>query len=557
MGLLYSRSKHSKAVNAKAGLKNKLLANLFTSNKNVYINRIATDTYHVYRHLGDWYWCRSLLTQNGITTNPYNLNDTEIMSIKSYILAKNTSVTYPAGAWTDITSQNATTYIGGTARYVNGVGAQVQIPFNGGDVYVIFVGRTSSANIKVTIDGSTSLVSTPNFDAYTSTDLKYKQIIKVASNVPAGSHTLTLTVDSTHNISSSGFSFYFNGVAVVSSTSGLPSSADTKAPNWQPSTAYVQYQQVQYQGRNYSCSVAGTSGTVAPTHTSGSATDGTVTWLYMSSSSYSDDYWDSLQVAGSQMEYAYEIQPSGTTVFDDVGGLVHGNENLVSLTVTVDGVLRSMNVGDWANGIVIQLSQSIQTIHSQTGTTNHISTTLNHVFNIDHLNINHSHTFNTTTTLGFFYNAMWPLMHWMAPGYYKYEMDNLILPQGGTFNFPNYYGQSNPIVGRTRDYAIGSTGKVFRPLGNAGTGQPSTEPSKLAVVMYLDVDPQSVEMYKRLGVNYAGCAMNLSGVTPPGFSSVVGKMYFERYSHAMGVVIQSGTIFTCNANYYLGLKSLT
>lgn len=49
---------------------------------------------------------------------------------------------------------------------------------------------------------------------------------------------------------------------------------------WAASTAYLAGDVVATSGRLYTCTVAGTSSTVAPTHTSGTATDGSVTWQY-------------------------------------------------------------------------------------------------------------------------------------------------------------------------------------------------------------------------------------------------------------------------------------
>lgn len=49
---------------------------------------------------------------------------------------------------------------------------------------------------------------------------------------------------------------------------------------WKSATAYVLNDRVQNAGRVYKCTVAGTTGTVAPTHKEGSAVDGGVTWEY-------------------------------------------------------------------------------------------------------------------------------------------------------------------------------------------------------------------------------------------------------------------------------------
>jgi hypothetical protein len=55
--------------------------------------------------------------------------------------------------------------------------------------------------------------------------------------------------------------------------------------SWAASTAYTVGQQVNANNKVYQCTVAGTSGSTAPSHSTGTATDGTVspvTWMYMS-----------------------------------------------------------------------------------------------------------------------------------------------------------------------------------------------------------------------------------------------------------------------------------
>jgi len=53
--------------------------------------------------------------------------------------------------------------------------------------------------------------------------------------------------------------------------------------SWVASTAYTVGQTVNVNNKVYQCTVAGTSGVSAPYHTSGTATDGTVTWQYVNS----------------------------------------------------------------------------------------------------------------------------------------------------------------------------------------------------------------------------------------------------------------------------------
>lgn len=52
---------------------------------------------------------------------------------------------------------------------------------------------------------------------------------------------------------------------------------------WGASTSYTVGQQVNTGTKVYYCTVAGTTGTTAPTHSTGTATDGTVTWMYLGS----------------------------------------------------------------------------------------------------------------------------------------------------------------------------------------------------------------------------------------------------------------------------------
>jgi hypothetical protein len=58
---------------------------------------------------------------------------------------------------------------------------------------------------------------------------------------------------------------------------------------WVASTAYITGDYCWYNGNIYTCDAGGTSGSTAPTHTSGSASDGNLSWTYSG-----DDYTEYL-----------------------------------------------------------------------------------------------------------------------------------------------------------------------------------------------------------------------------------------------------------------------
>lgn len=85
--------------------------------------------------------------------------------------------------------------------------------------------------------------------------------------------------------------------------------------NWQASTQYVNGEYSYVAGRLYFCSIGGISGTVAPTHTTGSAVDGTVTWVVAGA----PGSWSAgLSVVLNQLLYAgssrvYKVTTAGVT----------------------------------------------------------------------------------------------------------------------------------------------------------------------------------------------------------------------------------------------------
>lgn len=526
------------------------------------ITRKDATTLLAYRPLGGRFWQEIQLTTGSVAGGPYSWNQTRIVEMMSYLLSANAAATY-TGTWNDLTSQDPATYMGGRAKWAAYAAGTERVDITatiGGDIYVIFVGRTSGGFVKVEVDGDAEKANAlplhasgyRYIDTYNPVDLTYKSKAKVATGLPYGSHTIRLTVMTDRNAANvSGVSrLYFNGVGFVSRDLGLPQQADTRAAPWKQGVGYGAYDQVQYQGRSYSTLAGGTAGAVPPTHTAGSASDGGVTWLYMSSSSYELDA-QYLQAAGSQAEYAYQIRPVAGGVTEDVGGVIHGNETLTSLAIIADGDRASdLSVGAWLSADLIGVEQAITATHTLAG--NVATQTLRHEVSTRGVAVAHDHAWLVAADVGWFYSAMWPLLHWSAgTGEYRYAIDKLWTPQAGAFAPASYYGQSNPIVGKRRDFIALAWGDVLMPKGSAGASSGQAGPMTAVAALY--VPPESVAEYANAGSVYAGLATNIAGTAAPGFSSVVTKLYFERASLTPLVRVAPGDRWRCMALYLLNL----
>lgn len=87
--------------------------------------------------------------------------------------------------------------------------------------------------------------------------------------------------------------FYLNADATVSkkvqamteiSLGGMKAKKIPEAPDWQVAYPYALGEQVAYGLNTYQCTVGGVSGSTPPTHTTGTVSDGGVSWLYLNTS---------------------------------------------------------------------------------------------------------------------------------------------------------------------------------------------------------------------------------------------------------------------------------
>lgn len=537
-----------------------------SSTKSLGLKRITENEYQIWRPLGGQYWQQAVLrrTANNV---PLNWQDTYIKQVLGYICSEDGN-TY-SGTWatldasTGVSSASDTTYIGGRARQSQTVGDYVEIPYvGGGDIYVVFVGRTSGNYVNVLLDGSKDYLTLPAdgsdnryFDTYTSTDLQFKQLVRIASGVPNGNHTIRLTLSASKNPASTGNRFMFNALAFDSAEFG-PWRAQADAKAWKTSEVIL-LNQVRKRGSNYYyASVAGTTGLNPPTHTNGAVSDGGVTWTYRAQSGY-DLVDTAIQVAGSQLEYAYEIKPDGATTSEDVGAALHGNEAQTALKISVNGNAVSMLNNTWLSGDFINIVESQYSTHSQIvgGATPIFETVLTRTFKRQWFEIHHKHTVKYKTECGYFYPHMWPLLHYHGVNGQKYVVDSLWSSGDGYRYAKDYYSQVNPIVGRTKDTLQVAYGQCLQPNGSVGV--PSTQRAPLRFAAWLSVDLESVNSYSNANSVFSGKAMNISGVdvSTGGYSSDVVKMYFERYSKNKPKTLNVGDKFECFARYGLDIYS--
>lgn len=537
-----------------------------SSTKSLGLKRITENEYQVWRPLGGQYWQQAILrrTANNV---PLNWQDTYIKQVLGYICSEDGN-TY-SGTWatldsnTGVSSASDTTYIGGRARQSQTIGDYVDITYvGGGDLYVVFVGRSSGNYVNVLLDGAKEYLTLPAdgadnryFDTYTPTDLQFKQLVRIASGVPNGTHTIRLTLSASKNPASTGNRFMFNALAFDSAEFGpWRSQADAKA--WKTAEVIL-LNQVRRHGSNYYyASVAGTTGLNPPTHTNGAVSDGGVTWTYRALSGY-DLVDTAIQVAGSQLEYAYEIKPDGATASEDVGAALHGNETQTALKIAVNGNAVSMLNNTWLSGDFINIVESQYSTHSQIsgGATPIFETVLTRTFKRQWFEIHHKHTVKYKTECGYFYPHMWPLLHYHGVNGQKYVVDSLWSSGDGYRYAKDYYSQLNPIVGRTKDTLQVAYGQCLQPNGSGGV--PSTQKSPLRFAAWLSVDPESVNSYSNANSVFSGKAMNISGANTVngGYSSDVIKMYFERYAKSKPKLLNIGDTFECFARYGLDIYS--
>jgi hypothetical protein len=246
-----------------------------------------------------------------------------------------------AGSWSQLQSSGsgvAGSYTGNRAISTGSLSASASATVGRTKVYDLWIhytGRTSGGYAKVEIDGAQTLVNEIDdpaslgfkaFSTYAPVDLTRRQSVKVATGL-TGSHDVTVSFGAA--ATPGGAAIMIEAIAISGDLSGpriLP-------PLWAAGTSYEMGDEVCFDGIYYAARGNGVSGSTAPSHTSGIASDGALDWRADNRPTYPDfvaiDY-------ASEREYAVRFDVGGTT--SEVGGQTHGNEPLVSRSITLDGV---------------------------------------------------------------------------------------------------------------------------------------------------------------------------------------------------------------------------
>lgn len=532
--------------------------------------KISDEQYRSYLHLGGRTWQVSDFANSGLDAagniTPFGWNQTMIQDFAESIIWGDTEVTSGAGTWTDLSTSDPNPYLGHRAAQATTVGAFVevslQVDSGEADITLNFTGRNNGNIINVTIDGSTILVNeATTVDTYTPADLTHRQTKLVASGLPArvSPYLVRFTMSAAKNPSSlAGDRFIFSGLTIDGDSFGNPWSPNVRPKAWMPTTPYDEYQEViGGGGRFYVCTVAGTSGTTIPSHTSGSATDGTVTWLLIARSAFITDSnrTDTLQFPGSQLEYAYEFRPTSSDPYQDVGGNLHGNEYLTSaLTVSTDGLVKTLQNGSYAVGYQLVINQKIRAYYGivTAAPIDICDTPLTHSIGGGKIVVSYEMKMLSGGNFGYFYSAMWPVVYFNGVTA-KLVCPQMELAQTGRVDLIDYAGVVNPFVGATTDLQMRAVGEIYRPIGSGGV--PSTGDGEYHCIMSLTASNYGVGDYE-YGTRLASIAPNLSGaVAPSGFSSWVGKMYFARSNTDKPEPVVVGQIIRADNEYKVSLFS--
>lgn len=517
-----------------------LIKNNISSRLGVAVKKVG-DVYRVMRHIQANIWIEYILKNSGELAagikTPYKIVEQAVRKLEGYITVQ---IATDGGTWSQVTSVDSAPYTGHVSKYTFTNNNTLTFSFVGsGDIYLSYTKSTDCGIFGVSINGGVEQL----IDSYSATTNNFKQEYFLG-NVSSGTHTIVIRATNTKNAASTNYRCWISALRIYDKNI-LPDSALIKDSLWAQGVTYAAWAEVRNSSGNYYVtSAGGTSGATEPIHATGAASDGGVTWSRLSSTSYSSEYFR-IQAFGSELEYAYEFTPAGETVKNDVGGNLHGNEYLkTDLKILVDGLLVT-NQTVWNKGDNIEIVQDIADFYGTYGTHyDFANVKQSHFFNNQNMIVNYKMSFLTSGNFGYFYSAMWPFLVYDAY-FARKQFIKMFTPQYSA-RLSEYQGVAgNPLIGLKKDYIMAASGRAFVAAGAAGV--PTSDNGKTGVLIALKITQDSVNSYLDADKN-AALAVNGNAGVYTGYSSWLGKMYFQRYKTS-GTLISAGHEITASNVY--------
>ncbi|MGQ0692585.1 hypothetical protein ACT4WE_11805 [Acinetobacter baumannii] len=502
--------------------------------KTIVLERLI-DSYQIYRKCGEGVWERIQMKTNTVG-NPLRVGEIWLTKPSAYAVPYvDTSVTL-TGAWAEQRSGGADMFVGGVEAYSNTMGdkASKSITLNAtGSIGIVVRTSTNTGKLKVKINGGTSLISLQSkdingdvvIDTYSATQT-YKVHIPLASALPPGTYNIEVEVlgeknplSIAHRINLNGFYFQADGISD-------PLSDLTHAPLWVPSTTVVANEHRYWLGNEYSAVAGGTTGTTPPTHTTGTVSDGSVSWLWIRSSYGSDSQM--IRQDTSESEFAGVQQNIVTGVTGEWGGDIHGGERLDNLEIVVDGSIVNPAAGDVIRCSMVSFKQNTTGLDTTASNEPMLSIVQRHDFTSDGVNYEYTQTALKQLKITSFYQWMHTIYHYDQLSR-RFLFDYVHTPRRGRYKIADSYGNSAVRFGLESSKEIMATGTAFKPVGTAGS--PSTTGGTHRVIFKLSTSDEYMGFYKKttagayVQVNPSGKNQPDGGVLEPN-SGFFTKLYY-------------------------------
>jgi hypothetical protein len=497
-------------------------------------------------HIGDDDWREFRLTNSGEVDpgvdSPYKVTNERIYKSEGWLTVKDAT---QGGTWSTFTA-GSNIYVGHQVAQSNSASNTLTWTGTfGGDLSLGFTGDTDGGIVEVSVDGGAAV----DVDTYSATANDYRQFRTIASGLEVDSHTIVVTSTNRKNASSSGTQANITSLKIQNG--GIAPYGDLyQAKPWKSGVTVRDWEEVQGPtGSYYNCSVGGTTGATAPTHTSGTVSDGTVSWTFQSSTSFSDDS-QTISTYGSEREYKYDCRPVGQSGYEDIGGNLHGNEFLKSDPVfLVSGEAVDISGGDDFTSDSIAIVQSITNYYGPFASKIDVAdVSQNHAISGGVLDISIKFDVLTDLDRRSSFACMWPFLTYASNGFTK-NFTKFSTPRA-VETLSDHEGVTLGLnQGNKKDFWVEAVGRAYPERGSGGT--PSSDNGKTGLRIALKVNSQDVQNYSLSDVN-AALAVNLNGGSYTGYSSWLSKMYLEDVGSSE-VRHLSGDTYSIGAQYLIEL----